>query len=130
MFALDTNTLVYFFNGAGRVKDRLLATPPRDVAIPAVVVYELEAGIWQSDRPEKRRRQLDQLLVLTTILPLDRKSSAAAAELGAALEKRGMPIGPRDTLIAGTAMAHGATLVTHNTREFKRVDGLKIIDWF
>jgi len=130
MFALDTNTLVYFFKGTGNVKDRLLATPPRDVAIPAVVVYELEAGIWQSATPEKRRRQLDEFLAFTTILPLDRKSSSAAAEVGAALKKRGAAIGPMDTLIAGTAMAHGATLVTRNTGEFKRVAGLKLIDWY
>ena len=46
------------------------------------------------------------------------------------LSKAGTPIGPIDTLIAGTALAHNATLVTHNTAEFSRVDGLVIVDWF
>ena len=49
MFALDTNTLVYFFKGAGRVASQLLATPPAEIGIPSIVLYELEAGIEQSN---------------------------------------------------------------------------------
>lgn len=130
MLALDTNTLIYFFKGAGRVKDRLLATPPREVAVPSVVVYELELGVWQSTQPSRRRAQLDEFLALTTILPLDGQAAKAAAELRAELERLGTPIGPMDTLIAGIAIAHGATLVTHNTREFRRIRRLKLMDWY
>jgi tRNA(fMet)-specific endonuclease VapC len=46
------------------------------------------------------------------------------------LEKAGSGIGPIGTLIAGTALAHSATLVTHNTKEFSRVRGLRLLDWF
>ena len=130
MFALDTNTLIYFFKGAGRVQGRLLATPPREVAVPAVVVYELEAGIAQSSQPAKRRAQLDDLLSVITVLSLDELAARKAAEVRAVLRRRGMPIGPMDTLIAGTALAHEATLVTHNVREFQRVKGLKLADWY
>ena len=49
MLALDTNTLVYYFKGLGRVKDRLLSMSPADIAIPSVVLYELEVGIAQSN---------------------------------------------------------------------------------
>jgi tRNA(fMet)-specific endonuclease VapC len=48
----------------------------------------------------------------------------------ALLQKTGTPIGPMDTLIAGTALAHGAVVVTRNIREFKRVRGLRVEDWF
>jgi tRNA(fMet)-specific endonuclease VapC len=130
MFALDTNTLIYFFKGVGRIKDRLLATPPREVAIPAVVVFELEVGIARSAQPGKRRTQLDDFLTLTTILPLDRVAARRAAEIETALTSQGNRIEPLDTLIAGTALAHGATLVTHNTGEFARVSGLKLVDWY
>jgi tRNA(fMet)-specific endonuclease VapC len=41
-----------------------------------------------------------------------------------------MPIGTDDTLIAGTALAHGATLVTRNSKEFSRIQGLKLEDWY
>lgn len=130
MFALDTNTLIYFFKGTGRVKDRFLAAAPSEVAIPSIVLFELEIGIARSGQPAKRRNQLDALLALITVLPFDRDAAARAAELSSALYKAGTPIGPMNTLIAGTALAHGATLVTHNTAEFRRVRGLKLEDWF
>ena len=130
MYVLDTNTLIYFFRGQGKVAERLLVTPPAEVVIPVVSVYELEVGIAKSAQPAKRRRQFDELLDAVTVLPLDRAAAAVAAGVRAALEKAGRPIGPLDTLIAGTALAHRATLVTHNTREFKRVSKLALIDWY
>jgi len=130
MYALDTNTLIYFFRGQGMVAERLLATPPAEVAIPAVSVYEIEVGIAKSTQPAKRRRQFDDLLEAMTVLPFERAAASAAAGVRASLEKKGQPIGPLDTLIAGTALAHRATLVTHNTGEFKRVPKLSLVDWY
>jgi tRNA(fMet)-specific endonuclease VapC len=130
MYALDTNTLVYFFRGEGGVASRLLSTPPRDIAVPSVVVFELEVGIARSNQPKKRRGQLDALLALVTVLPFDRAAARCAAELDAALSAAGISIGPMHTLIAGSALARHATLVTHNVREFRRVKGLKVEDWY
>lgn len=130
MFALDTNTVIYYFKGLGRVGQRLLATAPSDVAIPSVVVFEIELGIARSTQPGKRRAQLDQILEVIPVLPLDRHSAKTAAEIEAELRSGGRPIGPMDTLIAAIALVHRATLVTHNTGEFRRVHGLTIEDWF
>ena len=58
MWVLDTNTLIYFFKGEGRVAGELLARAPRDIGIPSVVLYELQVGIAKSSAPEKRTRQL------------------------------------------------------------------------
>lgn len=130
MFALDTNTLIYFFKAVGGVKERLLATPPAEIALPSVVLYELEVGIAASSQPAKRRAQLDSLIKLISVLPLNASAARKAAEIGGELRKRGSSIGPMDTLIAGTVLAHGATLVTHNVREFQRVRGLDVVDWY
>ena len=130
MYVPDTNTLIYFFRGQGKVAERLLVTPPAEVVIPVVSVYELEVGIAKSAQPAKRRRQFDELLDAVTVLPLDRAAAVAAAGVRATLEKAGRPIGPLDTLIAGITLAHRATLVTHNTREFERVSKLALIDWY
>ncbi len=130
MYALDTNTLIYFFKGMGQVAEHLLATPPRETAIPAVVVFELEVGIAKSAAPEKRRRQLDQLLGAATVLPFGHQEARTAASIRAELERSGQPIGPFDTLIAGTALTHGATLVTHDVDEFGRVPSLRVVDWY
>jgi tRNA(fMet)-specific endonuclease VapC len=95
-----------------------------------VVLYELECGIAQSSQPAKRRAQLDALVAVVSILTFDEASARCAAELDSVLRRAGAAIGPMDTLIAGTAIAHQATLVTHNTREFRRVARLRIEDWF
>jgi tRNA(fMet)-specific endonuclease VapC len=130
MFALDTNTVIYFFRGMGRVSRRLLATPPSDVLIPAVVLYELEVGIAKSMHPAKRRDQLREVLRVTRLLPFDQSAAEESARIRAQLEAAGTPIGPIDNLIAGTVLVAGATLVTRNTGEFGRVPGLNLVDWF
>ena len=71
-----------------------------------------------------------ELVDLVNLLPFGEAEARATAELRAALEKLGKPIGPIDTLIAGTAIANRALLVTHNTSEFSRVSGLKVVDWY
>lgn len=130
MYALDTNTLVDFFRGSGRVAERLLATPPNEIALPAVVLYELEVGVDRAGNVERRREQLHDLVALAATLPFGASEAETAARVRNELERRGEPIGPLDTLIAGTALAHGAILVTRNTREFGRVQGLRIEDWY
>ena len=130
MFLLDTNTLIYFFKGQGNVAERLFAVPPGDVTISSVSLYEIEVGIAKSEQPTKRRRQFDTFLAVVSLLPFDSSAARAAATVRVDLEKRGLPIGPLDNLIAGVALAHRATLVTRNTREFSRVPNLAITDWY
>ncbi len=130
MYLLDTNTLIYFFKGQGKVAEHLFATPPGEVAISSVSLYELEVGIGKSAQPTKRRRQFDTILAAVTLLPFDRSAARAAAMVRVDLEKRGLPIGPLDNLIAGIALAHRATLVTRNTREFSRLPHLALANWY
>ena len=130
MYLLDTNTLIYFFKGQGRVGERLLATPPSQVGISAIVLHELETGIAKSTHPQKRRGQLESLLNTAVFCPFGKPEAAAAALIRSVLERAGTPIGPLDTLIAGTALANRAVLITHNTEEFSRVSNLILDDWF
>ena len=130
MFALDTNTLIYYFKGMGRVAARLSGCTPSEIGIPIVVVYELETGIAKSQQPRKRREQLDALLAAAKLLPFDRAAVRQSATLRASLESKGTPLGPLDCLIAGITLAQGATLVTRNSAEFGRVAGLRVADWY
>ena len=130
MYVLDTNTLIYFFKDMGNVKHNLLQIPPQDLAIPSVVIYELEYGLAKSNAPQKRRAQIGELCSLVNILPFDEAEAKSAATVRANLEKQGTPIGPQDVLIAGTALANQGVLVTHNTGEFSRVAGLDLEDWY
>ena len=130
MYALDTNTVIYFFKDMGNVASHLFSVPPHEIALPSVVLYELQVGIAKSSSPEKRSSQLDELLTVVRVLTFSEHETAITARIRAALEKAGTPIGPLDIMIAGIALAHQATLVTHNTKEFSRIDGLRLEDWF
>lgn len=130
MWALDTNTLIYFFKGEGKVAESLFDKAPADIGLPAIVLYELQVGIAKSASPEKRSAQLAELTAVVQVLPFHQQQARAAADIRATLEKQGTPIGPYDTLIAGTALAHGAILVSRNTREFSRIKGLQVENWY
>lgn len=127
---LDTNTAIYFFKGQGKVAERLFACPPRSIAISTIVLYELRTGIAKSEQPARRLGQLQALVGAVTLLPFAEEEAQAAAEIRAVLEKKGTPIGPYDVLIAATALANQATLITRNLREFRRVPGLQVSDWY
>ncbi len=130
MYVIDTNTLIYFFKGAGNVPEKFLSKSPKDIAIPSIVIYELEFGIAKSSSPKKRRAQLAEILSLVNILPFGDKEASLSASIRAKLEKKGTPIGPYDILIAGTALAHQGILVTNNLKEFSRVPKLKTENWY
>ena len=129
-YTLDTNTLIYFFKGMGNVASNLLATAPSEIGISSIVLYELESGIARSRDPRKRTRQLEELSSVITVISFRWREARQAGKIRALLEKQGRLIGPYDILIAATAMANNAILVTHNTKEFRRIRGLKTVDWF
>ena len=129
-YVLDTNTLIYFFKGLGNVSNQLLGTPPNEIGIPTIVLFELEVGIGKSSNPRNRKAKLQDFIAQTTVIPFGYEEARCAADIRMKLEKQGVPIGPYDILIAASAMANNWTLVTHNTNEFKRIKGLRIEDWY
>ena len=130
MYVLDTNTLIYYFKGVGQVAQNFLRKSPKEIGIPTIVLLELEVGIVKSQSPQKRIKQLQEMTSLVNIIPLGSKEAKVSASIRAQLEKKGTPIGPYDLLIGGTALAHQAILITHNAREFERIDKLKMKDWY
>lgn len=128
-FALDTNTLSYFMRGQGRVAERLSATSPTRVGLPAVVVYEINFGLRRAGRREQLTA-FARMVQATTVLDFDAEAADQAARVRVELEAQGTPIGPHDLLIAATALRYRCTLITHNTREFSRVAGLALEDWY
>lgn len=94
-----------------------------------MTVAELWFGALKSADAARGRAVVDAFLAPFTWLPFD---DAAAERYAAAryhLEARGTPIGERDLIIAATALPHGLTVITRNTREFARVPGLPVEDW-
>lgn len=123
----DTNLIITWVNGGNsaivdRVTDRR-----HDIALSAIVFYELAFGAFKSGHVDRNLRQLEGLGL--PLVAFDRADATAAGEVRATLSRQGRPIGPYDTLIAGQALARNMTLVTNNTREFSRVEGLRLEDW-
>jgi tRNA(fMet)-specific endonuclease VapC len=130
MYVLDTNTVSYFFRGEGGVADRLLATPPRDIALSAVTSYELRFGVARVPKAKRLATQLETLLAWITILPFDDSVAQVAANIRVELERAGQPIGPLDVLIAATSLAANGVLITRNLTEFRRIPGLNLQNWY
>jgi tRNA(fMet)-specific endonuclease VapC len=130
MYVLDTNILIYFFKGIGNVAGNLLSKSPKDIGVPAIVLFELEVGIKKSRSPQKRIKQLNDLMSIVNVLPFGKTEAQASAQIRAQLEQEGTLIGPYDILIGGTAIGNQATLVTHNLKEFKRIKNLNVVDWY
>lgn len=130
MYVLDANVVLDYFRERGKVAAKLLAVPPGEVALPAIAAYEIWVGVMGSQNPSRRRAQYEQFLSVVPVLEFDAATGRKAAELRHAMKRRGEAIGPLDTLIAGTALAYDASLVTRNVREFARIPGLNVVNWY
>lgn len=126
---LDTNALSDLIrNPGGPMVRRLAAEAPDAVCTSIVVACELRFGARRRASAALTQR-VEQLLASMVVLPLDEPADEHYADIRAALERAGTPIGSNDLLIAAHARSRGLTLVTHNLREFERVPGLKTADW-
>ena len=132
-YLLDTNAVIAVLkNKPAAVRERLrrASTESVSVAVSSVVLYELWYGVARSERRRENTERLRTFLSGDVmVVPFQEEDAAVAGELRAALEAAGTPIGPYDLLIAAQALRLGATLVTANTSEFARVQGLDHQDW-
>ena len=129
-YMLDTNICIYAIkHKPERVLTRLQEHDPEEICISSVTYAELVHGVEKSKAVEKNRIALALLLANIEIMKFDSLAAESYGKIRAELEKSGTPIGPLDTIIAGHAQSLGFTVVTNNTKEFKRVSGLKIENW-
>ncbi|MEX3983582.1 type II toxin-antitoxin system VapC family toxin [Paraburkholderia sp. EG287A] len=126
-YLLDTNAVIAILKGDPAVVGRLRAHLPGDFGLPSIVVHELYYGAYKSQRAAENLARVEALQF--EVVPFDTEDAQHAGELRAQLAAAGTPIGPYDALIAGQARARGLVLVTHNVREFARVDQLQVEDW-
>ena len=127
-YLLDTNACIALLNDTSPpLRNRLRRLAPFDIGLPAPVAYELYHGAHKSRHADRNLGLLDRLEF--EIVPFDAGDARAAGAVRSELEAVGPPIGPYDILIAGQARARNLILVTANSREFERVEGLICQDW-
>lgn len=127
MTLLDTNIFIHLLKGNPVVSQWLQSQPRSNLAIPAVVVYELEYGSLKASFSTRRRTALHHGMEDIQHVPFDTAAALAAANIRIDLERHGNVIGPLDLLIAGTAVSRHASLATTNAKEFSRIRNLPLI---
>ena len=128
-YMLDTNICIYVINARPPgVLERFRREQLGGIGVSSVTAAELAFGVAKSGS-SRNREALEMFLAPLEVLPFDDSVIWHYADLRAALERRGEPIGALDTMIAAHALASNTTLVTNNAREFSRVSGLSLEDW-
>ena len=129
-YMLDTNICIFIMKKSSEILKRKFSGISEDaVCISSLTFAELMHGIEKSERKAKNMRVLLAFLKNIPIISFDSSAAAMYGNVMARLELKGNKIGPIDTLIAGHALSENLTLVPNNTREFERVEGLKVEDW-
>ena len=128
-YLLDTNICIYIINEQpAQVLQRLIQAGRDSLAISTVTVAELAFGIAKSTRADSRTK-LENFLSKFPILDWDQSAAWVYGNVRKTLEAKGQRIEERDLLLACQALALGATMVTNNTSEFERIEGLKLEKW-
>lgn len=129
-YMLDTNICIYASKRKPpEVIGRFLSHKEDELCISSITYAELMHGAARSERPEQNRVAITLFLSAITILDFDQNAAEEYGIIKADLQRKGTPIGPMDTLIAAHARSQDLILVTHNTKEFERVEYLEIEDW-
>lgn len=129
-YMLDTNIIIYAkSNNPETVLRKFRKYSPGDLCISVITFAELEYGVEKSLNPVRNRMALLTFLSNIKILPFEADAALEYGLIRSSLEKKGKLIGANDMLIAAHAKAAGLTLITNNTREFERVEGLNLENW-
>lgn len=129
-YLLDTNICVELLRGrAVQAFEKLKHCRVDEVGISSITLAELQYGVAKTARPARHTALLAEFCAPLAILPFDSRAAEVYGAVRTTLERAGTPIGPLDTLIAAHALSLGITIVTNNTREFRRVAGLSVENW-
>jgi tRNA(fMet)-specific endonuclease VapC len=127
---LDTNICIYIIKRRPhRCSIGLALSPLGTLVFQASLRAELEYGAAKSAQPRRNREALEEFVSPLDLDPFDRDAAEAYGRIRAALDRKGLPIGAMDMLIAAHALSLGANLVTNNETEFRRVSGLRVENW-
>lgn len=130
MFLLDTNICIYAINGRHpMLSEKLLSIHPSEIFISSITVGEMEYGAAKSHWGERTKQIMHAFLANYDILPFTDQDAALFGAFRAQLESAGITVGVLDVMIAAQGVSNNLTVVTHNTREFIRIPGIKLDDW-
>ena len=129
-YFLDTNIIIYAVKGTyPKIIEHFEKVPSFNIFIPSIVKAELEYGAKKSKNYQKSINIYNKFLDIYNVVPFTEDETIIYGDIRSVLEKSGNIIGANDMLIASIVKSHDGVLVTHNTKEFKKIDNLRIEDW-
>ena len=133
-YLLDTNICIYIIKKSPekvikKLEAIIKAEVKNEIYLSSITVSELYYGVEKSTQVDKNLEALKGFLTPFQVVDFDLKSAVIFGQVRANLEKRGTVIGPYDLQIASVALTHDFVLVTNNTKEFERVEGLQLENW-
>ena len=129
-YYLDTNIIIYAMkNKYPNIMHHLKNISSESIVIPSIVMAEIEYGARKSIDYEKTMALYHKFTDVFEVATMDKISIITYGEIRSSLESEGKIIGPNDLIIASIVLSNDGILVTHNTEEFKRIQGLAIDDW-
>ena len=128
MYMLDTNICIYVIKNRPAHVLQKFNKHHGEMCISSITASELYYGAAKSGVP-RHFKDVETFIARIEVLPIASFDAEVAGRIRADLAGKGTPIGPYDTLIAGSAMATNMILVTNNIKEFERVDGLELENW-
>jgi tRNA(fMet)-specific endonuclease VapC len=111
--------------------ERVQSVPLQQQMMSVVTFAELTYGVHASAAAKRKQNQtvLDSLVLHLAVLDWPQEAAQHYAEIRLDLKKRGAQLGAADLMIAAHARALGATVVTNNSKDFRRVKGLQVENW-
>lgn len=129
-YLLDTNICIYIIKKKPpEVFDRFRSIKLKQLYIPTITLFELYYGIEKNNSRRRNLSALENFIRPLTVVDFSFDAAKKAAYIRSQLQKQGTPIGVYDVQIAAVALSLNMTLLTNNTREFERVEGLKLENW-
>ncbi|MCP4663755.1 MAG: type II toxin-antitoxin system VapC family toxin [bacterium] len=128
---IDSSVLIEIEREA-REPQELLALLDAPAVISVVTASEILHGVHRANTPDRRNRRqafVERILALLPVLPCDLDVARTHSRLWADLRSRGENVGQNDLWIAATALVHGHAVLTHNVRDFGRVNELEVLLW-
>jgi len=128
-YMLDTNIVIYTIKNRPSKVREAFKQHTGQMCLSAVSMGELIYGAEKSSQVDRNLADIEGFTAQVDIMPFDSQAATHFGQVRSELYRKGKPIGPYDMMIAGHARALGLTLVTNNLQEFKRVPGLRVINW-
>ena len=128
-YCLDANIVIDVFRGDTALQEKIESIDPRQICITPIALAELYEGAYRSTRKSEALALIEDFTLNTEILDFSEEACRIFGQRCAELAKQGKATQEPDLMIAAIALAHDATLITRNVKDFANIAGLNVLKW-